>query len=144
MDGTINLENVLRLNNDLFSSVEYVPFNNLGDSGIRFVDEVAFCHAPRNRAGIISSKYITNRALTESFSTSVVFGHTHRFIIDSLARVDQSGQPVITQAINGGCFFTRTPQYAVNNTNDWWAGVLLLTIDGSTIDIATRSLKSMQ
>jgi predicted phosphodiesterase len=144
LDGTIDLDRVVRLNHSLFSDVDYVKFGNLTDDGVRFVEDVAFTHAPRNRGGIINSRYITSRALSESFATSVVFGHTHRFCIDSIARITAPNETRITQAINGGCFFTRVPQYACNNTNDWWSGVLLFQIDGDTVDIQTISLENLK
>ena len=38
-------------------------------------------------------------------------------------------------AINGGCFFEKTPAYAYNNANDYWSGVLLLACDDGKVSI---------
>ena len=128
IEGSIHYEHDLDFGKVKFDSYEFVPFKSLTDNTFAMREGVAFTHAPRHRAGLISSKYICSRALTESFECSVVFGHTHRFTVDSLQRIGGGGNPVVHHALNGGCFFEENPEYAAGNMNDYWKGVFLLEV----------------
>lgn len=134
MEGAIHWPTDIRIPHSLFSHSNYTPYRS-AESNIVDIEGVLFTHAPRNRAGTISSKYLSDRALAEVFEGSVVFGHTHRFTVGSLARVSRSGGLVIHHAINGGCFFEETPLYAHNNTNDYWKGVLILNCEDGNVSI---------
>lgn len=142
LEGAVHWETDIELPYDLFSTTKYVPYRS-PTSNMVSIDGVLFTHAPRNRAGVISSKYLSDRSLAEVFECSVVFGHTHRFTIGSLARLNREGDLAVHHAINGGCFFEKNPLYSHNNTNDYWKGVLLLDCsDGKVrierqLDIAT-------
>jgi predicted phosphodiesterase len=107
----------------------YIPYKETGEANWFAVDGVVFTHAVRNRAGVISSKYLCDRALAEVFNCNVVFGHTHRLQTSTNMKFNAAGELQLVRAVNGGCFFEETPLYAAGNVNDYWKGVLLFEID---------------
>lgn len=143
MEGILNLQKAIELPN-LFSEVDYVPYNSTNDWGVRHIDGVAFCHAPRNRGGIISSKYLSSRALAENFDGSVIFGHNHRFTVDTIARMGSNGKLKKHMAVSGGCFTEEKPQYTAMNPNDWWPGILFMGVNkGQILNMSAVSLEDM-
>ncbi len=128
MEGTIDYSRDISFGDVEFSEYSYIPFMSPHEQSASFINGVAFTHGPRNRAGLISSKYVSARALADAFECSVVFGHTHRFVRDSLLRVRGDGSRPVHVALNGGCFFEDIPEYALNNANDYYPCVLILDL----------------
>lgn len=111
----------------------YVPYKAEDKDCYAVIDGVIFTHAIRNRAGIIGSKYLTDRALAEVYDCNVVFGHTHRLQTSTVTKFGEDGVPRIRRAINGGCFFDTTPRYAIGNVSDYWYGALLLNTNNGSM-----------
>ena len=108
------------------------------------LNTVAFTHAVIGRIGPISSVYLTRRALLEVYNTSVVFGHTHNLSFDMAEKIDMYGGKSQQLALNAGCFFENDPHYSKGNTNNFWRGVVMLTIsDLGEIDFETISLRNL-
>jgi len=100
-----------------FSEIIYVPYKSY-----TVINNIAFTHVPIGANGQpISGKYAHERAL-DLFATDVVYGHTHRFIH---AHRYQHGMG-LKQAINAGCFFSKTPDYAWGAANEHFRGILLI------------------
>jgi predicted phosphodiesterase len=84
---------------------------------------VGFTHIPINGAGKpIGGKYVCTKAL-ELHQGSTVFGHTHRLCVDTLHR---HGGRNLNQALNVGCFFNHTDEYAQGSQTSYWRGLVLL------------------
>ena len=126
MDGVLNIQRDLEIPTELFSSYKYIPWLQEGMPSVHSEEGILFTHAPRNRGGVISSKYLAARSLCDAFEADAVFGHSHRFAVDSIRRVDKHGSYITHRAISGGCFFDEEPQYAKGNANDYWRGVILI------------------
>ena len=89
--------------------VVHVPYK-----GYHIRDGIAFTHCPIMANGNpIGGKYVNEKAL-DLFHTHIVFGHTHRFL-HSHRYLHGHG---LKQAINTGCFFQHTPQYAKGAANE--------------------------
>lgn len=103
-----------------------------------YLDGVAFTHIPVNAGNNqpLGGKYVAHRALEVS-TTTVVFGHTHRFCVEPCARLSASG-PEFIEGINVGWFGDYTPEYIDGHmgTSHWWAGLVLLHhIEEGRVDI---------
>jgi len=110
-------------------NIHYVPFKSFFQ-----VNNISFVHAPVQANGsLISGKYVNERAL-DLFHSHVVYGHTHRFLHSHRFLHGQG----LKQAINAGCFFEKTPDYAIGAANEHFRCVLMLKtrIDG-LLDIET-------
>jgi predicted phosphodiesterase len=95
------------------------------------LDNIYYCHAPQNKTGAISSKYIADRVF-EYYGKTTVFGHTHRRLISSSYRYGVER----TDSINTGCFFEEDPDYAQGHPNDYWKGVMMIE-DGDVTEMIT-------
>lgn len=93
-----------------------------------YINGVCFTHIPCNDGNNqpISGKYVARRAVELSQST-VVFGHTHRFCVEPLARSGEDGS-VFLEGINVGWFGDYIPEYIDGHmgTSHWWSGLVLL------------------
>jgi hypothetical protein len=96
--------------------------------GVAYISSVCFCHIPVNDGNNqpIGGKYVARRAVDLHQST-VVFGHTHRFAVEPLARNGPDG-PVFLEGINVGWFGDYTPEYIDGHmqTSHWWSGLVTL------------------
>lgn len=144
LEGAVDLKSDLSIPYELFRNVKWVPW--IGDSAADstvFIGGVGFTHVPRSRTGAISSKYLCTRTLAETYDCSIVFGHTHRFQVDTVNRVGRNGDSTY-MALNAGGFFQAVPEYAKGNNNDYWQGcVMIETNGGSLFDYETFSLTKL-
>jgi len=94
-----------------------------------YVEGVAFTHTPMNGMNRpISGNNIMSMA-AKGHTTSVIFGHTHKFQIGTDTRHGNGARQ--TMAINCGCYFEGVPEYARGSSasKDWWRGILILEHD---------------
>lgn len=134
---------------ELWDTLDYVRDAEIGNIGdvtvyqypcVGEIMGVYYCHAPHNRVGPINSQYVGERTL-DWHEKSVVYGHTHRYQVASRFRYG-SDHPIY--AVNCGCFFDRTPEYAVGGHHDYWKGILVLDYyqDGK-FDVTQVSLEKL-
>jgi hypothetical protein len=84
---------------------------------------VGFTHVPINEAGRpVSGDSACKRSLGLCH-TNVVFGHTHKL---ASCAIHRHGSPHLTQAINVGCFFDHTDEYAVGSSHAYWRGLVVI------------------
>lgn len=92
------------------------------------IDGVCFTHVPINDGNgqPISGKYVARRA-AEMYQGTVVFGHTHRFLVESLARMGDDDAHRV-EGINVGWFGDYTPEYIEGHPGiaNWWSGIVIL------------------
>lgn len=117
----------------------FVPFR-----GYINIAGTQFTHVPMNkRNGFmpLSGEYVAKRA-AELHNSTIVFGHTHRFLVHDFIQIGQ--QP--HQAINVGWFGDYTPSYVTNpDSLDWWSGLLLLHhYAKGKVDIETISMERLK
>lgn len=112
MTGHVDIRQDLTLN-----EVNWVPYPNFIEIGGLY-----FVHAPQNKIGAISSRYVCDRTL-DYYHKSTIFGHTHRLLLSSTFRYGATATQI---ALSAGCFFEEDPDYAANQPNDYWKGVLWL------------------
>lgn len=105
---------------------------------------VDFTHAPMHEGGrAISGKGAVQRIANES-QRDVVFGHTHKFCVMSVAKLGHSGR---VTAVNVGCTLPQgyIKPYAKLNANGWWWGVVLLTIiDGKIEGVQSKPMAELE
>lgn len=93
-----------------------------------YIDGICFTHIPVNAGNNqpIGGKYVCHRAV-DLHQSSVVFGHTHRFSVEPLARNGPDG-PIFIEGINVGWFGDYTPEYIDGHmqTSHWWSGLVTL------------------
>lgn len=128
MVGHVHLQTDLLLPQD----AEWVPYPQY-----REIQGYYFTHAPQNKVGAISSRYVCDRAL-DHYSKSIIFGHTHRLLLSSTFRY---GSTDTQFALSCGCFFEETPDYAEDQPNDYWRGVLYIRDSGGIELIPLEELK---
>jgi len=107
------------------------------------IDGVSFTHIPINDGNgqPIGGKYVARRA-AEMFKHTVVFGHTHRFLVESISRIGDDNFSLI-EGINVGWFGDYTPEYIEGHPGiaNWWAGLVVLHHrDHGSVDIERISL----
>lgn len=135
----LDLRKEFDIKENLYSSFKWFRWKEVCEQ-----DGILFCHAPIGRVGPISSKYISSRVLAEIANNSMVFGHTHRRNCDTISRYCFEGSSII-RAVNAGCFFEETPEYAEGNNNDYWKGILLLHVmDDGEFDIEEWSIDRLR
>lgn len=123
MDGQIGLQSDLGLPDNW----NFVPYpDNI------CIQDIYFTHIPHTKGGALMSPYICQRAL-EMFEGSVVFGHTHEF---QLATKTRFGGNQYT-ALNAGCLFDETPDYAIGKQNNYWKGIFLIEPQDGSFDLQT-------
>lgn len=92
------------------------------------INGVTFTHIPINDGNgqPISGKYVARRA-AEMYQSTVVFGHTHRFLVESLSRVSSDAISFV-EGINVGWFGDYTPDYITGHPGigNWWSGLVVL------------------
>lgn len=89
---------------------------------------VSFTHVPINESGRpVSGDNACKRSLGIC-NNSVVFGHTHKLASCSVHR---HGGPHLTQALNVGCYFEHTDEYAVGSVTSYWRGLVVIDHYGS-------------
>ena len=93
-----------------------------------YIHGVCFTHVPINDGNgqPISGKYVARRA-AELHQSTVVFGHTHKFIVEPLARNNEDGA-LYVEGINVGWFGDYVPDYITGHmgTSHWWSGLVVL------------------
>ena len=106
------------------------------------IEGVSFTHIPSSRrsSNPIGGEFVTRRA-ADFHDSSIVFGHTHRFLVHDNARI-REGVSHLTHAINVGWFGDFVPEYIDSEANlDWWSGLVLLThVGNGQVDIATTTM----
>jgi len=138
LQGIVDIRKDLQIDK-LPGLLTYIPYTSndwcWGTQG------VYFCHIPRNRIGPVSSKYIADRAI-DLFNGSIVFGHTHRLLSSTARRM---GSDRFYQSLNGGCFFENDPEYSIGNVNDYWRGLINITLLGmGCFDFETVSMDRLK
>ena len=111
-----------------------------------YIDGIAFTHIPQARRSSIplGGEYVTKRA-ADAHDTTVVFGHTHRFLVHDNSRIREH-QSSLVHAINVGWFGDYVPEYIESDVNlDWWSGLILLHhTDYGKADISTISMDRLK
>jgi len=112
-----------------------------------YIDGICFTHIPVNDGNNqpISGKYVARRA-ADLHQSTVVFGHTHRFAVEPLARNSEHG-PKFIEGINVGWFGDYTPEYITGHmgTSHWWSGLVLLHhIEEGRVDIERYGLERIK
>ena len=111
-----------------------------------YIDGVAFTHIPfaKRSSTPIGGEFVTKRA-AEFHDTTVVFGHTHRFLVHDNARIREHSSPLV-HSINVGWFGDYIPDYVESEVNmDWWSGLILLHhTDPGQVDIETISMQAVK
>lgn len=108
-------------------SWEFIRYPDLA-----YIQGLYFTHIPMTKGGALMSPYICHRAL-EMFEGSVIFGHTHEFQVATKTRF---GGHQYT-ALNTGCLFNETPDYAYGKQNNYWRGVFLIYPQDGNFDFDT-------
>lgn len=113
-----------------------------------YINGTAFTHIPMNKRNNqpIRGEYVARRAC-ETHDTSVVFGHTHRFLVHCVKRASEGGKTPLVQAVSVGWYGDYWPEYMKGNEHncDWWAGLVLLTHTGhGQVDVNQYSLNRIK
>lgn len=139
MAGFISYPDLLGVEKDGWKVVNYKDYH--------YIDGIGFTHIPmREDNQPLGGKFVTRRVL-EGHDHPVVFGHTHRLLVDSMPIKTQEG---ITdrRVVNVGCYFDYTPDYARGSKGigDWWSGLVFLDTDisHSNFDVETISYEQME
>lgn len=110
------------------------------------INGVSFTHVPsaRRSSNPIGGEFVTRRA-ADYHDSSIVFGHTHRFLVHDNARI-REGVGHLTHAINVGWFGDFVPEYIESDSNlDWWSGLVTLTHVGhGQVDISTINMDRLK
>lgn len=107
-------------------------------------DGVRYFHCPINpRTGkSLGGEYVAGRA-AQSETETVVFGHTHRRLVQST-----QSRGYRRDGINVGWFGGKIPAYLDQQSadkTDWWTGLVILTHVGySHVDIETISMERLE
>ena len=111
-----------------------------------YINGVAFTHIPfaKRSSSPIGGEFVTKRA-AEFHDTTVVFGHTHRFLVHDNARIRERSSPLV-HAINVGWFGDYIPSYIEAEVNmDWWPGLVMLHhTDYGRVDIETIGMAQIK
>jgi hypothetical protein len=139
LEGFIPEHDLVGASKDGWDIVDWKYTANIGG--------VNFTHIPINDGNgqPISGKYVARRA-AEMFQSTVVFGHTHRFLVESLARATDGGADFI-EGINVGWFGDYTPDYITGHPGiaNWWSGIVVLHHLGhGNVDIERISMDRLK
>lgn len=113
--------------------IEGIPYREYRTIKVKGVN-ISFTHAPMSPINLpLGGKYVSERAL-DICDSHVVFGHTHRF--QHMHRFLHGRG--LKQAINAGCFFDETPEYAKGAANEHFRCVLGINVrDDNLLDVQT-------
>jgi hypothetical protein len=132
--GTLREDDLVGAANDGATLVPYRSYC--------YINGVAFTHIPcaRRSSTTLGGEYVTKKA-ADGHDTTVVFGHTHRFLIHDGSRIRERGQN-LCHAINVGWFGDYVPDYVESEANlDWWSGLVILWHVGEgQVDVETISM----
>ena len=136
--GTLQEEDLVGARAD---GAELIPYRSYC-----YIDGVAFTHIPcaRRSSMTLGGEYVTKKA-AETHDTTVVFGHTHRFLVHDSSRIREHGQNLV-HAINVGWFGDYVPDYVESEANlDWWSGLVVLRHTGAgQVDIETIQMDRLK
>jgi len=118
IDRDPTFDGVVGVHKDLCPDWTWVPYRS-----DYMVNGVAYTHVPMNEVNkAIGGKNAIRKAL-EIYSCSVIFGHTHEY---GVGCVHRHRSPHLQQALNVGCFFEHTDDYAVGSVTSYWRGVVIV------------------
>ena len=139
LEGLVPENDLVGASNDGW---EIIPWKS-----VIYIGGICFCHIPVNDGNNqpIGGKYVARRA-ADLHQSTVVFGHTHRFAVEPLARNGPDG-PIFIEGINVGWFGDYTPEYIDGHmgTSHWWSGLVTLHhIEEGRVDIERISIDRLK
>lgn len=115
--GVVNHNDILSLEKDGWDIKKYRQYSSY--------EGILFTHIPMCKRvnQPISGEYVARRA-ADAHSSTVIFGHTHRFCIHDSKK---NGNDV-NYGVSAGWFGDYIPEYVEGNEEnvDWWAGIIQL------------------
>lgn len=116
--GVLNHHDILDLEKDGWDIKKYRQYSSY--------EGILFTHIPQCKRvnQPISGEYVARRA-ADGHSSTVIFGHTHRFCIHD----SKKNGAETNYGISAGWFGDYIPEYVQGNEDncDWWGGILELT-----------------
>lgn len=108
-----------------------------------YISGIGFTHVPMNGLNKPVGGVTALRKATLEHDSSVVYGHSHQFGIETFTRRGSDNQ---VMAINVGCYFEGIPSYADGSllSEDWWRGLVVLHhVEEGKVDVSTISLETL-